>query len=148
MDITVYAHTTGIPDENINKVDFYCLGEKLIKEEITSFSLISKDVTFEQIDAPKKPRYITSFRLTLKDVFITGAEGAFAEGALVQQNEFFTFLNEHRFTYYPTIKSEIRCSEPCYLQAAVIDKKIIGGNDISVLWDEDNHKWKAEWLYR
>jgi len=151
MDVLLYGTTSGAPKEQlIEGVLFDALHEKKFRLSTPTFTLFPREIEYEEVFRSENTNWPrTTFKATLKDVFIKGADKSFlSDEKIVDQDEFLGFLTKHRLTYYPLIKYRKDGNTLYHMQAAVIGNKIVGGNDISVLWDEENHQWAAEWLYK
>lgn len=151
MDIMLYGTTSGAPKEQlIEGVLFDALHEKMLALDNPSFTLIPREIEYEEVFRSENPNWPrTTFKATLKDVCVKGAEKCFlSDEENVDQNEFLGFLTKHRLTYHPFIKYRKDGNTSYHMQAAVIGNKIVGGNDVTVLWDAERKTWKAEWLYR
>lgn len=145
MDITIIGTTSGVPKQNLlTGISVKVTHENWIKRGYREFSLIPRNMEYtvlEKHDNLNWPR--TSFKVVMKDVAQEGDEdGIIPSKEHVDENDFIEFLKQSRWLYLMPTWEE-NSSVLYWAQAIVIGDKIVGGNDISVLWDSENHRWNA-----
>ena len=143
MDITIIGTTSGVPYENLLtwlSVNVTC--ENWIKKGFRRFNLIPRDMEYTVLEKHENPNWPrTSFKVVMKDVCQEGDEdGVLPSKEHVDENDFIELLEQNRCIYLmPTWKENSNVQY--WAKAIVIGDKIVGGNDISVLWDSENHRW-------